>query len=142
MTKVKRYFLDTNVLVYAFDASGRKREIAEELIERALTTHAGIISSQVVQEFLNVATRKFARPMSHDDAVRYLDTVLEPLCAVWAGSELTRRALQVRSRFSFSFYDSLIVAAALTSGCSTLYSEDLQPGQKLENLSVINPFAV
>ena len=136
-----RHFLDTNVLVYAFDADAKKRARAQELIEAALQTREGVISSQVVQEFLNVATRKFARPMTNDEALRYLDQVLEPLCVVWPDPELYRRALTVRARFQFGFYDSLIVAGALTAGCRTLYSEDLQAGQKVDNLTVVDPFA-
>jgi predicted nucleic acid-binding protein len=136
----KRHFLDTNVLVYAFDADARKRAIARGLIERALDTHDGVISSQVVQEFLNVATRKFARPMSNDEAVRYFDQVLEPLCAVWPDAELLRHALSLRARFQFGLYDSLIVAAALRAGCTTLYSEDLQRGQRIDSVTVVDPF--
>jgi predicted nucleic acid-binding protein len=136
----RRHFLDTNVLVYAFGVDARKRARAQQLVEAALKTHDGIISSQVVQEFLNVATRKFAHPMTNDDAIRYFDQVLEPLCVVWPDADLYRRALSVRTRFQFSFYDSLVVAAALAAGCTTLYSEDLQPGQRVDTLTVVDPF--
>ena len=136
----KRHFLDTNVLVYAFGADARKQAISRGLIERALDTHDGVISSQVIQEFLNVATRKFSRPMSNDDAVRYFDQVLEPLCMVWPDAELFRRALSLRARFQFSLHDSLIVAAALAAGCTTLYSEDLQRGQRIDSVTVVDPF--
>ena len=135
-----RFFLDTNVLLYAFDANARKRKRAQDLIENALTTHEGMISSQVIQEFLNVATRKFATPLTDDEALRYFELVLEPLCTSWTDAELYRRALGLRSRFQFSIYDSLIVAAALGGGCQTLYSEDLQTGQRIEALTVIDPF--
>ena len=138
---MKRHFLDTNVLLYAFDAGARKRARAQAMIEHALETREGVISSQVVQEFLNVATRKFARPMTHDEAARYFDEVLEPLCSIWTDADLYRRALAVRSRFGFSFYDSLIVAAAQAADCKTLYSEDLQAGQKLDGLVIVNPFS-
>ena len=136
----KLHFFDTNVLVYAFGADARKRARAQDLIETALRTRQGVISSQVVQEFLNVATRKFARPMTNDDAVRYFDQVLEPLCVVWPDADLYRRALALRARFQFSFYDSLVVAAALVAGCTTLYSEDFQPGQRIDTLSIADPF--
>lgn len=136
----KRYFLDTNVFVYAFGADARKRARALELVEGALKTREGMISAQVAQEFLNVALRKFARPMSNDEAARYFDQVLEPLCAVWPDAELYRRALGLRARYQLSFYDSLVVAAALAANCATLYSEDLQSGQRVESLTIVDPF--
>ncbi|MBW1880301.1 MAG: PIN domain-containing protein [Deltaproteobacteria bacterium] len=135
-----RYFLDTNILVYSFDETDRrKREGARELIAAALEG-AGTISFQVVQEFLNVALRKFARPMTIDEAQDYLDAVLVPLCRVHSEPDLYREALAARLRWRFSFYDSLIVAAALRSGCDILYSEDLQHGQQLGRVTVMDPF--
>ncbi len=135
-----RYFLDTNILVYSFDQTDtRKRDRARELIAAALAG-AGTISFQVVQEFLNVALRKFARPMTIDGALEYLDAVLVPLCRVQSDPELYRDALAVHLRWRFSFYDSLVVAAAQRSGCKILYSEDLQHGQQLGELKVVDPF--
>ncbi len=136
-----RHFLDTNVFVYSFDSHAKqKRQRAHELIEAALTTHKGVISSQVVQEFLNVATGKFATPMSLQDCYRYIDSVLSPLCTVFANLSLYKRALLVREETGYSFYDSLIVGAALAAECDVLYSEDLKHGQKVQGLSIVNPF--
>ena len=135
------YFLDTSVLVYTFDtANPDKRQKARHLVEQALATRKGVISYQVVQELLNVATRKFARPLTPDQAGRYLTTALEPLCAVYANVGLFRRAIDVQRRWRFGFYDSLIVAAALQADCQTLYSEDLHHGQTIESLTVADPF--
>ena len=135
-----RYFLDTNVLVYTFDErEPRKRARALELLEAALGG-AGIISYQVVQEFLNVATRRFARPLGVSEAVVYLDQVLLPLCEVPSSAALFRAAIAVSDRYRFSFYDSLIVAAAQSARCRILYSEDLQHGQLLDELEIVNPF--
>ncbi len=134
------FFLDTNILVYSFDtADARKRRRARELIVAALEG-AGRISFQVVQEFLNVGLGKFARPMTIEQAQDYLDVVLVPLCRVQSDPDLYREALSVYLRWRFSFYDSLIVAAALRSGCDTLYSEDLQHGQRIGSLTVVDPF--
>lgn len=136
-----KYFIDTNVLIYSFDAqSASKREAARRLIAEALEKGTGIISYQVIQEFLNAATRKFAVPLKLKDARRYLDLVLEPLCAVFASADLYRQALEIADEWRFSFYDSLIVAAALEAGCQVLYTEDLQTGQKIRGLTVRNPF--
>lgn len=135
------YFLDTNVLVYSFDdGDARKRHVATSLIERALAEGCGVISYQVVQEFLSLATRKFARKMSADIALTYVDGVLEPLCGVHSSIALYRRALGLHARWRFSLYDCLIIAAALEAGCEVLYSEDLQNGQSIESLTVIDPF--
>jgi predicted nucleic acid-binding protein len=135
-----RYFLDTNILVYTFDRTApRKRKRATELVAAALQGR-GAISFQVVQEFLNVALRKFAQPMAISEAQAYLDAVLVPLCRIHSGPELYRDALAAKLRWRFSFYDSLIVAAAIGSGCDVLYSEDLQHGQQLGTLQVVDPF--
>ncbi len=135
-----RFFLDTNILVYSFDqTAGHKRERSRELIAAGLEG-SGTISFQVVQEFLNVALRKFARPMTVAEAQEYLEVVLVPLCRVQSDPDLYSEALGVHLRWRFSFYDSLVVAAAQRSGCDILYSEDFQHGQKLGKVRVVNPF--
>ena len=136
-----RFFLDTNILVYTFDArEPAKQTTATTLVEEALRHQRGIISSQVVQEFLNVATRKFEQPLTHADCQVYLDQVLAPLCEVFPSIELYRKALKVAERWRYSLYDALILAAGLEEGCLTLYSEDLHHGQQIENLTIVNPF--
>jgi predicted nucleic acid-binding protein len=99
---------------------------------------SGWISFQVVQA-LNVTTRRITPPFSLEDAHRLLEDVLIPLWRVMPSRELY--ALDVRARYRFSFYDSLIVAAGLTSGCVRLFSEDLQSGQTIDGLRIQNPFA-
>ncbi len=137
-----RFFIDTNVIVYAFDNSARpKQETAKKLIKSALDTHNGMISNQVVQEFLNVATRKFATPMSHRDARYFTITVLDPLCQVFTNIEINIHALEIAERWGYSFYDSLIVAGAIQSGANILYSEDLQHGQEIYDVTIVNPFS-
>ena len=136
-----RFFLDTNVFVYSFMREDvAKQSRAVELIESALTTGHGVISWQVVQELLNVATRKFARPLSRSDAEDYLTLVLDPLCQVYPSLELCLAALEVADQWKFGFYDSLIVAAALEANCKTLVTEDLQHGQTIRALTIQNPF--
>lgn len=136
-----RYFLDTNVFVYALDTTvPAKATIAEALIRDAIATRKGLVSYQVVQEFFNVALRQFADGMRIEDAQQYLSTVFRPLLAVQSSSSLVAEALLLRQRARISWYDSLIVAAALEAKCSVLYSEDLQHGQKFEGLTIKNPF--
>lgn len=88
------FFLDTDILVYSFDRSQpQKQSISKKLINEALTQKTGNISYQVIQEFLNIASRKFATPLSLEDCETYLSNVLEPLCSVFSSPEL----FQIRS---------------------------------------------
>jgi len=135
------FFLDTNILVYTFDDTAPDKQLkAQALVERALEHKTGVISYQVTQEFINVATRKFTPPLSTAQALRYLHEVLEPLCGVFSGNELYRKAIGIQERWRYSFYDSLIIASALSAGCKTLYSEDLQASQSIESLTIVDPF--
>lgn len=132
-------FLDSNVFLYLFDdVDARKRATAERLVTDALAQGSAIVSFQVVQETLNVLTRKLGATPS--DARKLLDTVLAPLWRVGPSPELYARALEVRERYGFSFYDALIVAAAQGAGCARLLTEDLQHGQRLGDLTVVDPF--
>lgn len=113
-----RFFLDTNVLVYTFDRrSPRKRKQANALIDQALGSRQGVISYQVVQEFLNVALRKFARPMLPAEAQAYLQRVLIPLCEVFPDAALYSDALSIVDETGWTLYDSLIVSSAGTAKC-------------------------
>ena len=136
-----KYFIDTNLFVYTFDAQAKgKNKIATQLITNALEKNIGVISYQVLQEFLNVATRKFISPLSPTDAEAYLKQVLSPLCEIYPSDELYISALLISGENSYSFYDSLIIAAAIESKCSILYTEDLQHNQRIAGLTIINPF--
>lgn len=133
-------FIDSNIFVYMFDRSSfDKYQQARELVDGFLQDGTGCISYQVVQETLNVVGR-IVGPDSNR-VVQLLDEILFPLWQVDPSESLYRRGLQVQTRYGFSFYDSLIVAAALEAGCTTLYSEDMQDGQRIEGLTITNPFA-
>lgn len=134
-------FIDTNVFIYHLDASDpRKQAIAERIIRQALTGGNACISYQVIQECLNTALWKAQVALDIAQGRAYLETVLAPLLRVSASVALYRRALEVQARWGFGFYDSLIVAAALTAGCTRLLSEDLQHGQRIETLTIHDPF--
>ena len=136
-----RFFLDTNILVYAHTVNEpHKQPVAAALIADALRTRRGVISTQVVQEFLNLATRH-ARPVfSLSEAAEYMSKVLWPLVGHVPSREFYEHALQIRSETGYSFYDALIVTAAVESGCRVLYTEDLQHDRIIQNLRVVNPF--
>ncbi|MBN1290417.1 MAG: PIN domain-containing protein [Candidatus Latescibacteria bacterium] len=136
-----KYFIDTNIFVYTFDSSDReKQKLSREIVTQALENSTGIISYQVIQEFLNVSTKKFQSPLTPTDCQKYLTVILEPLCEIFSNIELYHQALDIMERWHYSFYDSLIISAALKADCKTIYSEDLQHNQKIEHLTIINPY--
>ena len=132
-------FLDTNIFVYSLDETdARKHRIATELIDRLVEDQTGCISYQIVQETMNVMIRKLdATP---ERVQRVLDDTLEPLWQVYPSLDLYKRGLGLQARYGFSFYDSLIVAAALEADCDRLYTEDMQHGQGIDGLTIENPF--
>jgi predicted nucleic acid-binding protein len=136
-----RFFLDTNIFVYSFDRSApTKARRAAQLIREALTTQKGVISYQVVQEFFNVALKRFSQPMQAADAGQYLLAVFRPLLAVHSSQALYAEALFLHAQSGLSWYDSLIVSAAIQARCEILFSEALQHGQRFGTLQVKNPF--
>lgn len=140
---MSRFFLDSNILVYQFDETApAKAAKATELVRHAIATGEGIISYQVVQEFINAASRRFRVPMQPGDIRQCLVTFLRPLTAIESSPLLFIEALNILERYQFSWYDSLIVAAAVQGECETLYSEDLQNGFRLGKMRIVNPFPV
>jgi predicted nucleic acid-binding protein len=138
-----RFFLDTNVFVYTFDLrSPRKQKQARALVDSALESRHGVISYQVVQEFLNVALRKFDRPMLPAEAERFLQRVLLPLCDVFPDGPLYSEALSVLEETGWTFYDALVVSSAVAAKCGVLFSEDLQHGRVVRGVEIRNPFSL
>src|SRR5271168_3255174 len=132
MNEGSRSFIDTSIFVYSFDQTApAKARLAAQVIRKALTTQKGVISFQVVQEFFNVALRRFAHPMNEAEAEQYFAVTLRPLLAIHSSPALYLEALHLQSRRQLSWYDSLIIAAAQQAQCEVLLTEDLQHGQKL-----------
>jgi predicted nucleic acid-binding protein len=132
-------FVDTNILLYADDRSdARKRERAQALIREVVRDRNGRISLQVLQEYFSAATRKLGidAPTARRKVELYsrLDVVRLESSDVLAAIDLYRL-------HQFSIWDALIVRAAMISGCRLLYTEDLQPGFRLDSLEIVNPFA-
>jgi len=126
-------FLDTNILVYA-QQTGRKAEISQELI-----AEGGTISAQVLNELANVLRKKQGRSFGEIAAVLDdIDNALDPARPLTAQS--CRSALALAGEHGLSFYDALIVAAAIEAGCDTLYSEDMQHERIIGALTIRNPF--
>jgi predicted nucleic acid-binding protein len=130
-------FLDTNVVVYAFDdADPAKQSIAIEVLEAGDRL---VVSTQVLLEAWWVLTRRLAVPLGEDDASK----VIDELCAlpvVSTDPDLVRRAIETGRRFNIAVWDALIIEAARASGCRRVLSEDLNSGQDFEGVVVSNPF--
>jgi predicted nucleic acid-binding protein len=133
MTDSIKFFLDTNLVVYAMTEQSGKADIANQLLRKSAT-----LSAQVVNEASNVLSVKYK--FSFSDVSTIALDLLE-LCDVVPVSDKTiRKAIDLRQRFSLSHWDSLIVAAACLAGCEILYSEDLQDGLSVDGTIIKNPF--
>lgn len=133
-------FVDTNVLVYAHDASETARQpVAQSVLAALWHTRSGPLSTQVLQEFYVVATRTFTPPMPRGEARRLVDAYARwQLVQVDAALVLT--ASRLEERHMLSFWDALIVEAARRAGATRLVSEDLQSGRVLAGVTIDNPF--
>lgn len=134
-------FFDSNILLYLLDGSApRKRDVARRLVYQALISGDSAVSFQVVQESLNVITTKVPTPLTSDGTEEFVHKILFPLWKVHPSRGLYLKGMAIKSRYEYSFYDSLIIAAALELGCRTLYSEDMHHGHQIEGLTIENPF--
>lgn len=136
-----REFVDANILVYAHDASaGAKKAVAESLLTRLWETGSGATSIQVLQEFYVTVTAKVARPLTTDEATARLEEF-----AVWPVFSPTvtdlKSAIELAQQSRIAFWDAMIVHAAAESGCSVLWTEDLNDGQVIKGVRIGNPFA-
>ena len=136
-----RYFLDTNIFVYSLDpVDPRKARIAEELVTRGVDSRLGVVSYQVVQEFMNVSLRQFRATMTVTELELYFFKVLLPMMTIPSSSGLFLEALRLQRTNQIAWYDSLIVVATIQGGCEVLFSEDMQHGRRFGNLVIQNPF--
>ena len=136
-----KFFIDTNIFVYSFDNRDlEKKRKSQEIIQKGYETGLGCISTQVIQEFINVATKKFETPMKVSDLSLYVHEILFPLCTTFVNFDLLEKAMEIHERYQFSYYDSMIVSAALMSSSKILITEDLNHTQQIEGLTILNPF--
>ena len=132
-------FLDTNILVYAYDPSdARKQAIAQTIVVRALAGD-GLVSTQVLSEFAVTLLHKLSPPARPDDVAEILDS-LSAVKVISLDYGVVRRAVEACSLYGIHFYDGMIVAAAGRGGCGRILSEDLNAGQKYFQIPVENPF--
>lgn len=132
-------FLDTNVLVYAYDASNpRKQHIAQDLVTRAVLGNM-VTSTQVLAEFAATLLHKLSPAARLEEVTALLDA-LGPIRTIVPDGDTVRRAVEVRAEYGVHFYDGMIVAAAERGGCRRIWSEDLNAGQEYFGIPVENPF--
>jgi predicted nucleic acid-binding protein len=133
-------FVDTNVLVYAFDKSGSpKKQIAQRLIDGLMNEDRLRLSTQVLQELFVTLTRKVSRRCSSEEALVVLEDLSAwPLMVVDFAA--IRAAVKLADQATLSFWDALVVVAAARAGAEVLYTEDLNDGQEILGVRVTNPF--
>lgn len=126
-------FFDTNVLLYLLSADAAKADRAEQVLATG-----GLVSVQVLNEFAAVAAGRLAMRIAE---IREILATIRKICAVKPlDVETHALGLDLAERYRYSIYDCMILAAALRAGCSTLYSEDFQHGQRIDRLTIVNPF--
>ncbi len=135
----QKYFVDTNILVYAHDRStGAKHDRARQLIERLWSSGEGVLSTQVLQELCINLRRKIARPISVEEVRQLIQDYMSWEIVVNT-AESVIRALEIEVRYKISFWDALVLHAAESAGAAILYSEDLSAGQSYGSIQVVNP---
>lgn len=138
--KDAKVFVDTNILVYAYDVSAReKREKAMEVISGLWNTGRGVISTQVLQEFFVCVTKKIPEPLSIETAKSIVSDYLKWDTVVIGGDSIIE-AIDICSAHKYSFWDSMVIASALRSGAKTILSEDFSDRQRIKGILIKNPF--
>ncbi len=138
--KDNKIFIDTNVLVYAYDNSaGFKHEKARDLLVELWDSGSGVLSIQVLQEFYITVTKKIPKPLDIDIVADIIKDLLKWDLIINDG-ETILEAIKLQKRYMYSFWDSMIIEAAVKRGCAVLYSEDLSHGQVIEGVEIKNPF--
>ena len=138
--KDARTFVDTTILVYGHDSSvGQKHERAARILLDLWETGLGILSTQVLQEFLVTVTTRIPRPLGLDQAEEVINDLL-----LWNvvvnDSRAMLSAIDLQRRYRYTFWDSLIIQAAISGRAAVLLSDDLQGGQVIDSLKILNPF--
>jgi|SRR5580765_2984160 predicted nucleic acid-binding protein len=135
----EKYFVDTNILIYAHDRSaGVKHDRARRAVERLWNTGEGVLSTQVLQELCINLRRKLANPLATDEVRQLIQDYLSWEVVVNT-PESVLQALEIEVRHKISFWDALVLQAAESAGAVVLYSEDLATGHHYGTIQVVNP---
>lgn len=135
-----KVFVDTNILVYAYDRdAGKRHAAAKELVRALWTERSGLVSTQVLQEFYVITTRKLKRPLTASQAREVIRTY-EPWVRSAIQTRTLLRASEVAENRTISFWDALILACAEQDGAEELLTEDLQHSASISGIRIRNPF--
>lgn len=135
-----KMFIDTNIIIYAYDiTAGKKHKIASDILADLWNTGHGILSTQVLQEFFVNVVKKIPKPINKQQAKEIIKDFLKWQVVVNTGESIIE-AIDISTNYGFSFWDSMIIEAALTGGASVLISEDFQDGQAINGITIKNPF--
>ncbi len=135
-----RSFLDTNILVYAYDVREPvKHARAQEVLKQGIEEETAVLSVQVVGEFFTVVTRRIPNPLSIEEAEEVLN-LLGILPIIDLDFRMVRHAIEIHRQHGIAYWDALIVAAAHRAECTRILTEDLNAGQSYSGVSVVNPF--
>ena len=134
MTKI---FIDTNIIIYANDRrDAAKQKLAQQVVSDLMRNGRGVISTQVLQEYANVAISKLGQ--SEEVVLRQL-TLLETLETIRQSPQMIRRSVELKKTYQINFWDACIISNAEAAGCTVLYSEDLNAGQFYSGIKITNP---
>ena len=133
-------FIDTNIIIYAYDVTaGKKHGTARIIITDLWDSGLGVISTQVLQEFFVNVVQKIPKPIDKQQAKEIVRDFLKWHVVVNTGDSIVD-AMDICLRFEYSFWDSMIIEAAIKGGATVLISEDLQDGQVISGVTIKNPF--
>jgi predicted nucleic acid-binding protein len=135
-------FLDTNIIIYAYDVTaGKKQKVARDILADLWNSGLGVVSTQVLQELFVNVVQKIPKPMEKQQAKKIIRDFLKWHVVVNTGDSIIE-AIDICLKSGYSFWDSMIIQAALTGGAAVLISEDFQDGQRINGVTIRNPFKV
>lgn len=136
-----KIFLDSNVLIYAYDNSDDrlKQNRAQEILNQGLVADNIVLSAQVLSEFYTVVTKRYESPLTISQARNVIELV-DVLQIIQIDVSLVKRAIETHERYQINYWDGLIIAAAERGRCHVILSEDLNAGQLYHDIKVENPF--
>ena len=136
-----KFFLDTNILVYAYDSSEKEKySKASRLLKDLWSSQAGVLSIQVLSEFYVVVTQKVERPISSSEAKAIIEDYLASWEVIEPRADTLLSSIEAANKYDFHFWDAMIFVSAKEANVSRIYTEDFQHNLEIEGVKFINPF--
>jgi len=135
----EKVLIDSNIFIYAYTGDDeRKHAVARDLLRQNVSRNEIILSVQILNEFYAVMTRY---QYAHDEIKACVNEIIEQAKVMPLELETVRKCMDIKEKYAYSWWDSLVLASALDSDCTIIYSEDMQSGQIIEaSLKIVNPF--